>query len=133
MSPIAAAALVAYGAELVVVGGCALVLLGLEPRCADLDIVPETSANNLIRLCAALDALGVTRRPKAESMAERSLTSVDSAYGRVDILLGRARAEYRSLLSNAVTRRVWDVDVRVAAVQDVRRLRARYRDADSAG
>jgi hypothetical protein len=133
MSPIAAAALAAYGVQFVVVGGCALVLLGLESRCGDLDIVPETSASNLVRLCAALDALGVMRRPSTDSMAERSLTSVDSAYGRVDILLDRARAEYRGLRSNGVTCSVWDVDVRVASVQDVRRLRARYRDADSAG
>jgi hypothetical protein len=130
MAPIAAAALAAYGAEFVVVGGCALVLLGLQPQCGDLDIVPATSPDNMVRLCEALGALGATRRPRAASMSERSLTSVHSPYGRVDILVGRARAEYRSLLRRGVTCRVWDVDVRVAAAEDVRRLRARYRDAD---
>ena len=125
MSPIAAAALAAYGVEFVVVGGCALVLLGLQPRCGDLDIVPATSPDNIVRLCAALDTLGATRRLRAESLSEQSLTSVNSPYGRVDILVGRARAEFHSLLRHGVTCRVWDVDVRVAAVRDVRRLRAR--------
>lgn len=130
MSPIAAAALAAYGVDFVVVGGCALVLLDRESRCADLDIVPDLTAENMNRLAEALDALGATARPSVRAMVDRPLTSVDSPYGRIDVLVRRACIEYRSLASSATVCRVEDVDVRVASVEDVLRLRKRYRQAE---
>jgi hypothetical protein len=130
VSPIAAAALAAYGVDFVVVGGCALVLLDRESRCADLDIVPDLTAENMSRLAEALDVLGATARPSVRAMVDRPLTSVDSPYGRIDVLVRRALIEYRSLASSATVCRVEDVDVRVASVEDVLRLRTRYRQVE---
>jgi hypothetical protein len=125
-APIAAAALVAYGVELVVVGGCALLLAGATDRCGDLDVVPEPGAANLERLCNALDRLGA-RRPTVRSLDRRELTSVSSPYGRIDLMTQTARREYHHLAIHASQHRVAGVPVPVAAVEDVVRLREHFR------
>jgi hypothetical protein len=127
-APIAAAALVARGVELVVVGGCALVIHGGADRCGDLDIVPEPGAANLVRLGAALDDLGANR-PSVSVIGDRPLTSVSSPFGRIDLMIETARREYDHLARNATAHRVAGVSVRVAAIADVLRLRERYRGA----
>ena len=119
--------LVAHDVELVVVGGCALVLLGLEVDCGDLDIVPEPSTATLARLGRALDAIGATR-PADRAIAARPLTSVTSPFGRIDLLVARAHEEYSALAQGASMCAVEDVPVPVAAVADVLRLRARFRE-----
>jgi hypothetical protein len=128
-SALAAATLVACGVELVVVGGCALVLLEVEDHCGDLDIVPKLGSENLSRLCAALDDLGATRPPR-HAIGERQLTSATSPFGRIDLLTETARREYGHLASNASERCVAGVPIPVAAIADVLRLRARFRGAD---
>jgi hypothetical protein len=126
VSPLAAAALAACDVQFVVIGSCALVLHGLADDCADLDIVADAEPENLRRLGAALDALGAVPRTNAKRLSTQSTTTVDSPYGRIDILVGRASAEYIALASTAASVVVAGVDVRVAAVDDVRRLRTRY-------
>jgi hypothetical protein len=42
-APLAAAALVALGVELVVIGGCALVIREVADRCSDLDVMVATA------------------------------------------------------------------------------------------
>jgi hypothetical protein len=124
-APIAAAALVAYGVELVVVGGCALVIRGGAEQCSDLDVVPEPSVANLARLCSALDAIGA-RRPSAKAIAERQLTSMTSPYGRIDVMVATARREFGALATAASECSVAGVPVPVAATADVLRLRAEF-------
>jgi hypothetical protein len=128
-APLAAAALVAHGVELVVVGGCALVLRDLAATCGDLDVVPEPSAANLIRLGAALDAIGATR-PSDRVVRERNVTSASSPFGRIDIMVATARREYASLKVAASTCRVAGVPVRAAAVEAVLRLRTEFAGVD---
>jgi hypothetical protein len=128
-APLAAAALVAFGVDLVVIGGCALVLHEVADRCSDLDVVPEPGAMNLTRLCTALDDLGASRlRPR--TVSERPVSSVTSPYGRVDVMVATARREYASLLMREADVRVAGVRVRVASVSDVLRLRAEFGGGD---
>jgi hypothetical protein len=125
-APLAAAALVADGVELVVVGGCALVIVGLADRCSDLDVVPRPECANLVRLGAALDALGATR-PGDRAIRERPVTSASSPFGRIDLMVATARSEYDALAGRATAYRVAGVAVPIAAVDDVLRLRAAFR------
>jgi hypothetical protein len=128
-APIAAAALVAHGVELVVIGGCALVLHEVADRCSDLDVVPEPSAANLERLCEVLDALGATR-PSCRVIAKRRVTSASSSYGRIDMMVATARREYGLLSAGATPRQVAGVSVPVASVADVLRLRQEFAGPD---
>ena len=109
-----------------VIGGCALVLHGVASECGDLDIVPDPDAGNLRTLRSALNALGASRMSGAALTA--AVVSLDSPYGRIDVMMERARDEYPALAAAAVTCRVEDAEVRVAAVDDVMRLRARFRE-----
>ncbi len=131
-APIAAAALVAYGVELVVVGGCALVIAGTADRCGDLDVVPEPDAGNLERLCTAIERLGAPR-PPMRALCQRQMTSVSSPYGRIDLMIETARREYRHLAMHAAPYRVAGVPVPVAAIEDVLRLRDHFRRPGDGG
>lgn len=51
-----------------VVGSFALAVHGAPRASADIDLVPETSMENLSRLAEALDGLGVTLEPGGESV-----------------------------------------------------------------
>lgn len=128
-APLAAAALVAFGVELVVIGRCALVIREVADRCSDLDVVPEPGAANLARLCTALRDLGATRlSPRTAS--ERALSSVMSPYGRIDLMVATARREFRALAVGANDLPVAGVPVPVASVADVLRLRAEFGGGD---
>lgn len=128
-APLAAATLVAFGVELVVIGGCALVIREVADHCSDLDVVPEPGAANLARLCTALGDLGATRL-RAPTVSARAVSSVCSPYGRIDIMGATARREYGSLLPGSTEVRVAGVPVPVAAVADVLRLRAEFGGGD---
>ena len=128
-APFAAAALVADGVELVVVGGCALVVAGHSDRCSDLDVVPRPDPANLLRLFEALDALGATS-PGERAISERPVTSATSPFGRIDLLVETARREYDALADRSTAYRVAGVLVPIAATVDVLRLRARFRGND---
>lgn len=128
MSGIAAALLAAYGVDFVVVGGCALLLLGLAPDCRDLDIVPDPAPGNTSRLCDALRELSTSRSPGLKALSTQWLASADGPYGRIDVMAGRGRVEYDELASRSSVCRVEGVDVRVAAVDDVLRLKALYKE-----
>jgi hypothetical protein len=131
-APVAAAALVAYGVDLVVVGGCALVIAGVADRCGDLDVVPEPGAANLERLRNALDRLGAPR-PSMQSLCHRQMASVSSPYGPIDLMTETARREYRHLAARATDRCVAGVPVPVAAIDDVLRLREHFRGRGDGG
>ena len=124
-APLAAAALVAFGVELVVIGGCALVLREVADHCSDLDVVPEPGATNLARLCAALGDLGASRL-NPRTVSARPVSSVTSPYGRIDLMVATARREYDALLARSTEVRVAGVPVPVAAVSDALRLRNEF-------
>jgi hypothetical protein len=97
-----AATLVALGVDLVVVGGCALVVHD----------VLESSGG---------------RGSSERVMTERPVTSVESVFGRIDVMTATAAREYGPLAQHSETYWLWGVPVAIAAVPDVLRLRARFR------
>ncbi len=128
-APLAAAALVASGVELVVIGGCALVLRGVADQCGDLDIVPEPGAVNLDRLAIALRSLGAAR-VDTRVIGERTVTSVASPFGRIDLMVATARREYRELRVRSDPICVVTVPVPVATGADALRLRTEFGGLD---
>jgi hypothetical protein len=126
-APLGAATLVALGVELVVVGGCALLLHDAADRCGDLDIVPEPSAANLDRLCRALGELRVKKPPSARLLAANPLMSVSSIFGPIDIMIATAKREYAELARRADRVPVGGVPVPLATVADALRLRAEFK------
>jgi hypothetical protein len=132
----AAGFLAARGARFVVVGGCALVVHGCDHVPSDLDLVPEPSAANLARLFRALDALGIVGRgwrPTEHALATRDIVTRRTPVGRVDVLLGRGREEYPALARTSESVPVGRHAVRVAALDDVLRLRARFGKVEVGG
>ncbi len=128
-APLAAALLVAFDVELVVIGGCALVLREVADHCGDLDIVPEPSKANLSRLCTALADLGASRLTP-RTVGERPVSSVTSPYGRIDVMVATARREYRELRLRSDPIGVATVPVPVATGADALRLRAEFGGID---
>jgi hypothetical protein len=122
----AAAVLCELGVELVVVGGCALVLAGLEADCGDLDVVPERSSENLGRLTQALVMLGA-REVRGETFRCRPIVPVDTPFGHVDVLLQRSELEYRELRQGGTDVVVEQVAVRVAPIARVLELQRLHR------
>jgi hypothetical protein len=126
-SVLAAAVLVAYEAEFIVVGGCAFVMHGAQATCGDLDIVPRPGTTE--RLIEALTRLGVPECPPQRVFDGRDVCGFDSPFGRVDVMMQRAREEYDELSARAIDRDVYGVSIRVAALADVRRLRLQFKGA----
>ena len=124
-----AAAFLAQRSDLVVVGGCALMLHGRDHAPADLDLVPEPSLANLQRLFDAVGAFGVPgreRRPNDHVMLTGEIVRVTTSVGPIDVLLERGREEYAALDQGARSISVREREVRVAAVDDVLEMRARF-------
>jgi hypothetical protein len=130
------AAFLASRAHHVVVGGCALRMRGVDHRPADLDIVPEPSPGNLRRLFDAIDALGSVGRQSRANEHARAIADIVTRLtplGSIDVLLRRGRDEYASLARAGSDVSVNSRSVRVASLDDVMRLRARFgKDADDA-
>ena len=129
VAPIAAALLAAWGVDFTIVGSCALVLHGVRTDCNDLDIVPDLAPENIARLYDALRQIATPPVPSLRALSTQSVSSVDGPYGRVDVLADRARAEYESLTARESRCCVEGVEVRIAAIDDVLRLRALYKGA----
>lgn len=125
-APLAAAALAADGVDFVVVGGCALVLRGLADRCGDLDIVPDPRSDNLDRLRDALQNLGAWALPRDLGVM-RNVASATSPFGRIDVMLATAHAEYEALERDADACPFAGVPVRAASEVDVLRLKRRFK------
>jgi hypothetical protein len=124
-----AAFLSARRAEFVVVGGCALRLHGVDHVPADLDVTPEPSLANLRRLFDALAQLGTVGRvwpPTDHALATRDILTRTTPVGSVDVMLVTGRREYASLERAAHSIDVHQHPVRVAAIDDTLRLRARF-------
>jgi hypothetical protein len=126
---VAAAFLTATGARFVVIGGCALLLHGIDHHPPDLDLVPDPSASNLSRLFDGLDALGTvgsTRRPNDQMLTTTNLVTRTTPIGPIDVLLLTGRNEHSVLDRRAIEIAVDAHPVRVAALDDVVRLRKQF-------
>lgn len=93
-----AVALVRAGAELVVVGGTASMLRGAAHVPRDLDVaVRPASVDHLV---AALCSLGVPTT--AARLLRRGRSRVPTAYGPLDVFVGRAPASTPVAVADAV-------------------------------
>jgi hypothetical protein len=131
---LAAAVLAADRPAFIVVGGCAMRLHGLSHQPSDLDIVPEPSRANVHLLFHAFDVLGTVRGtvfPTLHTLESRDVVTVISTLGPVDVMFRTARNEYKRLARAAAEITIGDTAVTVAALDEVLRLRARYREVAS--
>ena len=128
VAPIAAALLAAWGVDFTMVGSCALVLHGVATDCNDLDIVPDLAPANIRRLHDALSRFATLPVPSVRSLATQSVSTVHGPYGRVDVMGESARGVRRADCPGIG---VWvaGVEVRIAAIDDVVRLRACDKEA----
>ena len=122
---LAAAVLAAEGASFLTVGSTALWLHGLPFQPADLDIVPAPNATQLRELRDALASVGVDCRsiPPVTALSLVDVVRLESGLGTIDLLCGRGRAEYAELSTRSRNIAVEDVEVPVAKLADVLRLR----------
>lgn len=118
-----------------IVGGVAGRLHGATRTTQDLDICPATDAGNLERLAAALDDLGarlvlapefgdVVVAASRELIVEFSATRWHTQAGQIDVLLAikgesDERLGFNDLELRAVTVRLADATIVVAALQDI--------------
>jgi hypothetical protein len=127
----AAAVMVSFGVDLVVVGGAALWLHGDQSaRLHDLDVAPAPDRANLERLLACCVALGAHARswPTKRQLEHRELVTVSTSFGPIDLLTQRGREEYHSLRVGATAVPVLEVPVPVASPADVLRLKRRFKE-----
>jgi hypothetical protein len=126
---LAAAFLTATGTRFVVVGGCSLLLHGVDHHPPDLDLVPDATPENLSLLFDGLDALGTVgsaRWPNARMLTSTDLVTRTTPIGPIDVLLLTGRNEFAALDRRATTMAVDGHPVRVAALDDVVRLRQQF-------
>jgi len=123
---IAAAVLIAGGAELLVVGSAALIEYGDLPSAADVDVVPECSSENLRRVCDELGRMAVPGQGMGR-LETREVATVVTSYGPVDVLVERGRLEFETLRRSAVNVDVYGVRVPIASRADAWRLRRRHK------
>jgi hypothetical protein len=126
---LAAAFLTAAGTRFVVIGGCALLLHGVDHHPPDLDLVPDATPENLSLLFDGLDALGIvgsTRRPNARTLTTDDVVTRTTPIGSVDVFVLTGRNDYAALDRRATNMAVDGHPVRVAALDDVVRLRQQF-------
>lgn len=120
-----------HGVVYVVVGGFAATLHGAPIRTGDVDVVPERSRANLVRLAAALEQLDarirVTDEPvgllfsrDAEGLSRGQIWNLTTRYGDLDLtFVPSGTAGYEDLVRDAVAYEVAGVTIRVASLADV--------------
>ncbi|MDQ3990705.1 MAG: nucleotidyltransferase [Actinomycetota bacterium] len=125
--------LTGHGVRFVVIGGAAGALRGSPLLTGDLDICYERSDDNLERLAAALRELSATLRGAPEDVPFRldartlrmgDAFTFDTTQGPVDILGRPAGSDgYEALDRNASTFEVAGMDIRVASLDDLIRMK----------
>jgi hypothetical protein len=123
--------------DYVLVGGFAAVLYGARRPTEDIDIAPATTADNLDRLSQALRELdarirvdgvpdGLVFDTSAEALRGMTMLNLRTAYGDCDLTFSPAGFQrgYDDLIGAAGERRVGDITVKVAALEDIIRSKA---------
>jgi len=115
----------------VVIGGFAAIIHGSDIPTTDVDITPEESPGNFERLSNALREMNarVWTQPEpdglpfdhdATSLADVQILNLVTDFGRFDVTRTPAGTQgYSDLHRDAVTVRVYDLDVPVASLADV--------------
>lgn len=127
--------LFSHGVQYVLVGGVAGTLHGSPLPTDDLDIVPALEKSNLDRLVEALRELDATMMASDEPegveldfsgkslqkwLVDFRFLNLSTRFGRLDLLYRPAGTEgYRDLASNAKTELIAEVEVRLAALEDI--------------
>ena len=121
--------LAAAGAGFVLVGSAALWLRGFEVTVGDVDIVADLDAANLGRLCETVGRYQVPcspGRPSPRSLLAVDVWSAQTLYGRLDVMVDRARHDLDALRADADAIFVRDVAVSVASAEATWELRRRF-------
>lgn len=118
--------------EHVIVGGYAARMHGATRPTRDVDVAPATSRENLDRLALALRELDARIRTDAdpeglpfscsgESLAGQRMLNLQTRHGELDLTIRPAAFEggYAELVGRSIRRTVGEVQVRVAALEDV--------------
>lgn len=118
--------LVDHGVDFVVVGGLAGLAHGSAYPTYDLDVAYSRDRENVVRLTAALEEIGVALRGapadppfqlEAKTIEKGANFTFDSSYGSVDILGDAAGIRgYDELRGEAATATIEGVEVRVASI-----------------
>jgi hypothetical protein len=120
-----------HGVRSVLIGGFAAVIHGSPYVTTDVDVVPESTPENLKRLSAALDELHAKVWTDAEPEGvpfdhdPRSLASVETwnlvtDYGRLDVTFAPSGTSgYSDVARDAVHLRILGAEVDVASLADV--------------
>jgi len=125
----------AYGVTYLVFGSMAGRLQGAELQTLDVDVVPESSPDNLQRLADALNTLRPRWRPDDTSeglkidgrlqarhfLRDSMAVGLVTRLGYLDVLLRPAGFEtgYQALFPHSVTVVLGDVEIRVGSVEDL--------------
>jgi hypothetical protein len=126
-----AAVLAAEEVHFVLVGSAGLHLHGERIRVRDIDAVPAPGRENLGRLHSVLGGLSVDGRvPAVRWLATAHVVSIRTSFGRLDCLLERGRRDWDRLRAGARPFDVSGARVLAAGADDIRLLRARFKDAD---
>lgn len=128
-SALAAAVVVAAGADVVVVGSTALVLHGYQVMVRDLDLVPAPDPDSLTQLREALAALVVRSPvPSVGQLHHAMVVSLATSFGPVDLLLELGRIAHDALHSEATLIDVAGIAVPVASAAAALALHLRFMD-----
>ena len=118
--------------EYVMVGGYAARLHGSERPTSDVDVAPKTTGENLDRLAAALRDLDARIRTEnepeglpfaatGESLKHYTTLNLQTPHGDLDLTMKPAAFDrgYDDLVARSVYKPIGEVQVRVAALDDV--------------
>jgi hypothetical protein len=122
-----------HAVDFIVVGGIAGIVHGSAQTTFDFDVVYSREKQNLKRMGAALTELGVILRnappdlsfkPDARTLAAGCNFTFSTMYGSFDIL-GEAAGmrDYETMRAAATTEHFWDIEVRVASIDDLVRMK----------
>ena len=122
-------ALVDHGVRFVLIGGFAAVYHGAAHLTFDIDITPDTSAENLTRLSSALTEVHASIRTEGEvlpfahdgaSLGRASLWNLTTPHGDVDITFVPSGTQgYADLHRDASRDEVLGIEIEIASLADV--------------
>ncbi len=124
------------GVDYVIIGGFAVIAHGVVRATKDLDVCPAPSRSNLARLAGLLREvnarqIGMDEFPldptNADDLARGGNFLIDTDIGRLDIMQWvpgiHDEHAYADLMSGAVVGEAFGVQIRVASLADLRRMK----------